>query len=41
MKNFDYYHRKSIQVAEKLSAISAIALFVLFGIMAVYHIFFA
>jgi len=41
MKNFDYYHRKSIQVAEKLSTISTIALFFIFGALVVYHIFFA
>jgi hypothetical protein len=41
MKNFDYYHRKSIQVAEKLSTISATALFIMFGAMVAYHLLIA
>lgn len=41
MKNLDYYHRKSLEVADKLSVIAMIGLYVMFGILAIYHIFFA
>ena len=41
MKKFDYYHRKSLEVADKLSVISAIGLFIMFGAMVAYHLLIA